>query len=162
LPASIVLPKLLPMRILVDADACPVKGEVYKVAKRYGVSVTLVSNSWMRVPTESWIELVVVKEEGSLDDADHWIVEQATEVDIAVTEDIILAGRCLEKGAYALSPRGRVFTSESIGEALATRELMAGLREMGEITGGPRPFDKRDRSTFLQRLDEAVHVIRRR
>jgi uncharacterized protein YaiI (UPF0178 family) len=149
------------MRILVDADACPVKQETYKVAKRYQLPVTLVANSWMRVPTEAWIELVVVKEAGGLDDADHWIVEQATDTDIVVTEDIILASRCLEKGSRVLNPRGRVFTTASIGEALATRELMAGLREMGEITGGPRPFEKRDRSVFLQRLDELVHTVRR-
>ena len=149
------------MRILVDADACPVKQETYKVAKRYQLPVTLVANSWMRVPTEVWIELVVVTEAGGLDDADHWIVEQATDTDIVVTEDIILASRCLEKGTRVLSPRGRVFTTASIGEALANRELMAGLREMGEITGGPRPFEKRDRSVFLQRLDELVHAVRR-
>lgn len=149
------------MKILIDADACPVKSETYKVAKRYGVSVTLVSNSWLRVPTEPWIELVVVKEAGELDDADHWIVEHCTDQDVVVTEDIILASRCLDEGARVLSPRGRVFTAESIGEALATRELMAGLREMGEVTGGPRPFDKRDRSTFLQRLDETINAARR-
>lgn len=150
------------MRILVDADACPVKDEVYRVARRYELAVTLVSNSWMRVPSEPWLELVVVKEAGALDDADHWIAGEASPRDIVVTEDIILASRCLDAGAYVLNPRGRVFTSESIGEALATRELMAGLREMGEITGGPAPFGKRDRSAFLQRLDEAVHAVRRK
>ena len=146
------------LNIFVDADACPVKEEVYRVAKRYGAHVVLVSNAWMRVPRERWIELVVVKEAGDLDDADHHIVEAATADDIVVTDDIILASRCLEKDVRALSPRGRVFTPESIGEALATRELMADLREAGTLTGGPPPFEKRDRSNFLQRLDEIIQA----
>jgi len=149
------------LKIFVDADACPVKDEVYRVAKRYGVPVVLVANQWMRVPLEDWIELVVVKEAGDLDDADHHIAEAAEAGDIVVTDDIILASRCLEKGSRALTPRGRIFTPESIGEALATRELMADLRESGAITGGPAPFEKRDRSSFLQRLDELVQAVRR-
>lgn len=150
------------LKIFVDADACPVKDEVYRVAKRYGVPVVLVANQWMRVPLEDWIELVVVKEAGDLDDADHHIAEAAEAGDIVVTDDIILASRCLEKGSRALTPRGRIFTPESIGEALATRELMADLRESGAITGGPAPFEKRDRSSFLQRLDELVQAVRRK
>jgi len=146
------------LNIFVDADACPVKEEVYRVAKRYGAQVVLVSNAWMRVPRERWIELVVVKEAGDLDDADHHIVDAAGAGDIVVTDDIILASRCLEKDVRALSPRGRVFTPESIGEALATRELMADLREAGTLTGGPPPFEKRDRSNFLQRLDEIIQA----
>jgi uncharacterized protein YaiI (UPF0178 family) len=138
-----------------------VKEEVYRVAKRYGARVVLVSNTWMRVPRESWVELVVVKEAGGLDDADHHIVELAEADDIVVTDDIILASRCLEKGARALTPRGRIFTPESIGEALATRELMADLREAGAVTGGPAPFEKKDRSNFLQRLDEIIQAIKK-
>jgi len=149
------------LHIYVDADACPVKDEVYKVAKRYGLSVTLVADSWFRVPNEPWVRLEVVKETGDLDAADDWIVDEIEQGDIAVSEDIILASRCLEKDARALNPRGRVFTPESIGEALATRELMADLREAGTITGGPSPFDKTDRSRFLQRLDEIVNAVKR-
>lgn len=149
------------LKIFVDADACPVKEEVFRVAKRYGAQVILVSNQWMRVPPEDWIDLVVVKEEGGLDDADHHIVDEAGAHDIVVTDDIILASRCLEKGARSLTPRGRIFTPDSIGEALATRELMADLREAGAITGGPAPFEKRDRSSFLQRLDELIQSVRR-
>jgi len=149
------------LRIFVDADSCPVKDEVYRVAERYGVEVTLVAASWIRVPPEPWIHLEVVKETGSLDVADDWIVERAGPGDVVVCEDILLAQRCLERDALALSPRGRVFTPESIGEAVATRELMADLREAGAVTGGPSPFDKTDRSRFLQRLDELINAIRR-
>ena len=144
------------MRILVDADSCPVKDEVYRVAKRYELDVVLVSERWQRVPSEPWIELVVVKNEGKLDAADDRIVQEASPAEIVVTEDILLADRCLQAGASVLSPRCRVFTEETIGEAVATRALMAGLRESGEITGGPAQFEKRDRSKFLQRLDEIV------
>lgn len=149
------------MRIFVDADSCPVKSEVYKVAKRYSLDVILVSATWFRVPREPWISLEVVKETGDLDVADDWIVDRVEADDIVVSEDIILASRCLEKGARALNPRGRVFTPDSIGEALATRELMADLREAGTITGGPAPFEKADRSRFLQRLDEIINDVRR-
>ncbi len=149
------------IRIFIDADACPVKEEVYRVAKRYGLQVTLVAASWMRVPNEPWIHLEVVRETGKLDVADDWIVEGIAKDDIVVSDDIILASRCLEKGARALNPRGRVFTPESIGEALATRELMADLREAGAITGGPAPFGKTHRSEFLQRLDEMINAVRR-
>jgi uncharacterized protein YaiI (UPF0178 family) len=147
--------------VFVDADSCPVKEEIYRVAKRYGWEVMLVANRWLRTPGESWIRLTIVEEDGSLDDADHWIADHAATGDIVVSDDIILASRCLESGARALTPRGRVFTPESIGEALATRELMADLREAGAVTGGPAPFGKRDRSEFLQRLDELVNQVRR-
>ena len=150
------------LTIFVDADACPVKDEVFKVAKRVQAKVVLVANQWMRVPREDWIELVVVKEAGGLDDADHLIVELARADDIIVTDDIILASRCLEKGARSLSPRGRIFSPENIGEALATRELMADLREAGAVTGGPAPFEKRDRSNFLQQLDQMIQQVRRK
>ena len=119
------------MRILVDADSCPVKDEVYRVAKRYELDVVLVSERWQRVPSEPWIELIVVENEGRLDAADDRIVQEASPAEIVVTEDILLAGRCLEIGASVLSPRGRVFTEETIGEAIATRTLMAELRESG-------------------------------
>ena len=149
------------LHIYIDADSCPVKDEVYKVAKRYGLEVTLVAASWLRVPTEQWIHLEVVKETGELDVADDLIVERIGPGDIVVSEDIILASRCLDKDARALNPRGRVFTPESIGEALSTRELMADLREAGTITGGPAPFGKVDRSRLLQRLDEIVNALKR-
>lgn len=150
------------VRIYVDADSCPVKDEVYRVAKRYGLDVTLVSATWLRTPSESWIHLEVVKETGGLDAADDWIVERSGTYDIVVTDDIVLASRCLQKGASALSSRGRAFTPESIGEALATRELMANLREVGAVTGGPSSFTKSDRSRFLQELDKAVNLVKRR
>ena len=150
------------MKILVDADSCPVKNEVYRVAKRYEVDVVLISERWQRVPKEPWIELIVVKNEGRLDAADDRIVDEAGPAAIVVTEDILLAERCLEIGASVLSPRGRVFTEEMIGEAVATRTLMAELRDSGEITGGPAPFQKRDRSEFLQKLDEIIQKIRLR
>jgi uncharacterized protein YaiI (UPF0178 family) len=145
--------------IYVDADGCPVKQEVYRVATRYGLKVILVANARMRVPDRDAIELVLVDDQ--LDAADDWIVEHITENDIVISGDIPLAYRCLKKGARVLGPRGRVFTEESIGSALATRDLSAHLRELGTITGGPAPLEKRDRSQFLQRLDEIVQAIRR-
>lgn len=150
------------MKIWVDADSCPVKNEVYRVAKRYEVDVVLVSERWQRVPDEPWIELIVVKNEGRLDAADDRIIDEAGPAEIVVTEDILLAERCLEIGASVLSPRGRVFTEEMIGEAIATRTLMAELRDSGEVTGGPAPFQKRDRSEFLQKLDEIIQKTRLR
>jgi uncharacterized protein len=146
--------------IFVDADGCPVKQEVYRVAKRYGLKVRLVANSWMRTPDEDSIEMVVV--DGQFDAADDWIVEHATENDIVITADIPLASRCLKAGAATLSPKGQVFTDETIGDALASRELLSHLREMGTITGGPSPFEKKDRSRFLQRLDETIQALRRK
>ena len=116
----------------------------------------MVSNSIMRIPQEQLFELVIVKEQ--FDAADDWIVEHICENDIAVSADIPLAARCLEKGARMLGPKGRVFTQESIGSALANRELTAYLRELGNITGGPAPFEKRDRSRFLQQLDGAIQA----
>jgi uncharacterized protein YaiI (UPF0178 family) len=148
------------INIFVDADGCPVKQEIYRVAKRYGLKVTLVSNSRMRTPQEDWIEAVVV--EGQFNAADDWIVEHVRENDIVITGDIPLASRCLAKGARVLAPAGRVFSEEGIGDALATRELLSHLRDLGNITGGPAPFDKRDRSRFLQRLDETIQAVRNR
>jgi len=144
-------------RIFIDADACPVKEEVYRVARRHGVMVTLVADAWMRTPDEDGIELVVVK--GDFDAADDWIVEHVEADDVVITADIPLAARCLELGARVLGLKGREFTQDSIGEALASRELMSELRDLGVATGGPAPFDKRDRSRFLQRLDEIVQGV---
>ncbi len=146
--------------IFVDADACPVKEEVYRVARRHSLKVILVANSWMRTPLDARIELVVVG--GGLDVADDWIAERVREGDVVVTADIPLASRCLEKGALALAPTGRLFTEEMIGEALATRELLSQLREAGVATGGPPPFAKRDRSRFLQNLEETIRKAKKR
>ena len=146
--------------ILVDADGCPVKEEVYRVARRYKMNVTLVANTKMRFPEADWLKQVIV--EGQFNAADDWIAEHARKDDIVITGDIPLAARCLAKGAAVLDVRGGVFTEADIGEALAARELLSHLRETGTITGGPRVFEQRDRSRFLQRLDETVHAIRRR
>jgi uncharacterized protein len=147
-------------RIFVDADACPVKEEIFRVATRFGLRVLLVSNTPLRRPRNPLIESVVVAR-GRFDGADDWIVERITDRDIAVTADIPLAARCLEKGARALDAKGRVYSPDSIGDALASRELMAHLRAMGEPGGGPPPFTARDRSTFLQRLDDLIQALRR-
>ena len=149
-----------PTRIFVDGDACPVKEETFRVAIRYGLRVLLVSNSQLRVPRNPLFESVVVAR-GKFDGADDWIVEQITDRDIAITSDIPLAARCLEKGARALDAKGRVYSPESIGDALASRELMTHLRAMGEMGGGPPPFSARDRSTCLQRLDDLIQALRR-
>jgi len=137
-----------------------VKQEVYRVARRHKLRVTLVSNSRLRVPDEKGLELVVV-EEGP-DEADDWIVEQLSEDDIVVSADIPLASRCLKKSAHVLGPTGKPFTDANIGQALATRDLLSGLRDTGAITGGPPSFRKQDRSRFLQSLEEMVQGIRRR
>ncbi|MDD2557959.1 MAG: YaiI/YqxD family protein [Desulfuromonadaceae bacterium] len=147
------------LHIFIDADACPVKDEVYRVANRYGLDVTLVANSWMRIPNGQRAVLEVVG--AGLDVADDWIAEQAQTGDIVITADIPLACRCLNKGARVISTTGKLFTESNIGDCVATRDLMAELREAGEITGGPPPLKKNDRSRFLQRLDEAVQAIRR-
>jgi uncharacterized protein len=142
------------IEIFVDADACPVKDEVYVVATRYGVPVTLVANARMHVPRGFGVELVIV--EGLPDAADDWIAEHTQAHDVVVTADIPLAARCLAKGARVLGTDGRPFTEEMIGGALATRELKSYLRESGTIAGGPRPISDRDRSRFASRLDELV------
>ncbi|HIJ41313.1 MAG TPA: YaiI/YqxD family protein [Deltaproteobacteria bacterium] len=147
------------LHIFVDADACPMKQEVYRVASRFGLEVTLVTNSWMRVPNERRIALEVVGD--GLDEADDWIVEHVQPHDIVVTADIPLASRCLKEGARALGPTGKPFTEDNIGMTVATRDLLSELREAGEITGGPPPINKRDRSRFLQQLDEMIQAIRR-
>jgi uncharacterized protein YaiI (UPF0178 family) len=145
--------------IYVDADACPVKHEVYRVARRYGLEVTLVANSLMRVPDEPWLALEVVGD--GFDAADDWIVGQVGPADVVVTADVPLASRCLKAGARVIGPTGRPFTADNIGQAVATRDLLAGIRGAGEMTGGPPPITKRDRSRFLQQLDEVIQSIRR-
>lgn len=142
------------IRILVDADACPVKDEVYRVAERHGAGVAIVSNSHMRVPLVPWVERVVVSD--GFDAADDWIAEAADKDCVVVTADILLADRCLKAGATVLAPNGKAFTGASIGGAIATRAIMADLRAGGEQLGGPPPFAKTDRSRFLQSLDTAL------
>ena len=146
--------------IFVDADACPVKDEVYRVARRYGLKVYVISNGGVRVPADPLIEMVVV--EAGPDVADDWIVARAESGDIVITADIPLAHRCLQAGAEAIGPTGRAFTLNSIGAAMAQRGLMEHLRSTGEITGGPKPFGPSDRSRFLSALDEAVNRVKRR
>lgn len=148
------------MPIYIDADACPVKEEVYRVARRYGIKVFVVANAPIRVPTEEIIELVVVR--GGFDAADDRIVADVAAGDIVVTTDIPLAERCIRSGARVLSPKGTEFTEDAIGDALATRALLDMLRQSGEFGGGPAPFAKADRSRFLGKLDELVHAVRRR
>ncbi len=144
--------------VYVDADACPVKAEAAKVAERHGLPVVYVANASMQVPRGPRIRLQVVS--GSFDAADDWIVEQLQPHDVVVTADIPLASRCLKAGALVLGPSGKPFTGDNIGNALATRELMADLRAYG-VGGGPPPFGPRDRSRFLQALEEAVRDAKR-
>ena len=145
--------------IYVDADACPVKREICNVAKRYGMNVIFVSNALIRIPKQDGVRLVVV--DGQPDAADNFIAGIVTKDDIAVTADIPLASRCIKNGARVLGPTGRIFTLDNIGEILATRNLLSELRESGSITGGPMPFQKRDRSQFLQSLDRIIQSIKR-
>ena len=145
-------------KIYVDADGCPVKQEIYRVAQRYGLQVILVANSGMHIPPAAWLKLVLVDD--GLDAADDWIAEHIGANDITVTADIPLASRCLKRGARVLGPKGRVFTEEGIGDALASREIASQLREHGIMTGGPAPFGKEDRSRFLQNLDAMIHACR--
>jgi uncharacterized protein YaiI (UPF0178 family) len=142
------------IQILVDADACPVKDEVYKVAWRRGVPVKVVSNQRIRLPEHELVERVLVSD--AFDAADDWIADQADARTVVVTGDILLADRCLKKGAAVIGPNGKPFTSASIGGAIATRAIMADLRSGAGVTGGPAPFAKADRSRFLQALDEAL------
>ena len=147
------------VRILVDADACPVKDEVYKVAWRRAVPVAIVSNSRLRVPEHPLVERVVVSD--AFDAADDWIAQQAGPQTVVVTADILLADRCLKAGAAVLSSTGKAFTTSSIGAAVATRAIMADLRAGGDQLGGPAPFAKADRSRFLQALDTALARLQR-
>ncbi|MBI3196555.1 MAG: YaiI/YqxD family protein [Rhodospirillales bacterium] len=145
--------------IYIDADACPVKTEIYRVAERYGLKVYVVSNSYINVPRDPRVERVVVGD--GFDAADDWIAERAGPEDIVITSDIPLADRSLKKGAAAIGSTGVAFTTSSIGMAMANRELMSNLRAMGETTGGPRPMSQRDRSRFLSTLDETIQKLRR-
>jgi uncharacterized protein YaiI (UPF0178 family) len=145
--------------IYIDADACPVKQEVYRVAERHGLKVTVVSNSPIAVPRDPLIERVVVA--AGMDAADDWIAERATRGTIVVTQDIPLAARAVKAGAVAIAPNGKPFSENSIGMTLATRNLMDQLRSAGEITGGPKPFSPKDRSAFLQSLEREIVRLKR-
>ena len=148
-----------PHRIYVDADACPVKQEVFKVAERHCIAVAVVANSFVRLPQNPLFDLVVVGSD--LDAADDWIAGHAGAGDIVVTADIPLASRCVKAGAAVIAPNGRAFSADSIGMALATRNLMTDLRAAGEVTRGPKAFSARDRSNFLSTLHEAVVRLKR-
>lgn len=145
--------------LYVDADACPVKDETVRVAQRHGLKVIMVSDGGVRPHPDPLVEIVVVAQ--GADAADDWIAEHIGSGDIAVTNDIPLADRCLKAGASAIRPNGEAFTEDAIGMTLATRDLMAGLRETGQITGGPRPFSKQDRSQFLNTLETMVQAAKR-
>ncbi|KQS01572.1 hypothetical protein ASG11_16700 [Sphingomonas sp. Leaf357] len=147
------------MRILVDGDACPVKDEIYRVAYRTEVPVTIVANSHFRIPAHPLIDRMVVSD--GFDAADDWIAEQANAKSIVITADILLADRCLKAGATVLSSTGKPFTNASIGGAIATRAIMADLRAGGDVIGGPAPFSKTDRSRFLSALDQAIVRLKR-
>jgi hypothetical protein len=147
------------MKILVDADSCPVKDEVYRVAGRHRLPVLVVANSAMAVPLRESITLEIVG--GDLDAADDRIVERAERGDVVVSNDIPLAARCLAKGAWVLSPKGRTFSEDSIGDDLVTRDLLAHMRAGGQLTGGPPPFGRKDRSRFLDQLETTIRAARR-
>src|SRR3569623_2170799 len=144
-------------RIYVDADACPVKDEIYRVALRHGLPVSVVAGNFIRAPPDPLIERVAAG--AGMDAADDWIAERAGPGDIVVTADIPLASRCVKAGAEVIAPHGKPFTEQSIGMTLAVRNLMTDLRASGEITGGPRGFSPKDRSAFLSALDQAIRRI---
>ena len=148
-----------PITLLIDADACPVKDECYRVARRCGLEVRVVSNSFIRVPVSDTVKLVVVSD--GFDAADDWIAQRADAYTIVITADILLAERCLKAGARVLAPNGKPFTADSIGGAIATRAIKADLRDtvVGGLAGGPPPFTKVDRSNFLQVLDREVVAL---
>lgn len=147
------------MEIYVDADACPVKDEVVRVAERHQLPVNMVSNSYMRLAEGPLIRRVVVSD--GFDAADDWIAERAGAADIVITSDIPLADRCLKAGANVLGPTGKPFTRDNIGTALAMRDLMGHLRDTGEVRGNNPAFTKRDRSQFLQVLESAIQAAKR-
>lgn len=147
------------MAIYIDADACPVKAETYRVTERYGIHVYVVSNSYIMVPREPFIERVLVS--SGPDVADDWIADRVSLGSIVVTADIPLAHRCIKTGASVIAPNGRILEEDSIGMALATRNLMDELRSAGQITAGPKPFERRDRSNFLSNLDMIAVRLRR-
>ncbi len=148
------------MLIYVDADACPVKDEIYKVAGRHGLRVIIVANAFINVPRDPLIERILVDDKP--DAADDWIAERVAPGSIVVTADVPLAARAVKAGADVLAPNGKPFSESSIGMTLATRNLMQDLREQGSVTGGPRPFSARDRSAFLQALDLAIVRLKRK
>lgn len=145
--------------IYIDADGCPVKDETYRVARRYGLGVTLVANKWMNTPDDPAIRLEIVGQ--GFDEADDWIADRCGPDDIVIAIDIPLADRCLKKGARVLGHKGKPFSVESIGEVMASREIASGLREYGVMTGGPAPFGPQDRSRFLQALDREINAALR-
>lgn len=147
------------IQIYIDADACPVKEETYKVAARYKIKTYVVANSYMRVPLDPLVEMKVVS--GTFDVADDWIFESVTDRDIVITADILLAERCVKKKARVLGPKGAEFTDDNIGSAVASRELMQNLRHMGEMRGGPAPMDQKARSQFLGKLDQIIQSLKR-
>ena len=147
------------IKIYVDADGCPVKNEIFRVAERYQLPVVLVANKRLNLPQNSLLEMVVVT--GAFDAADDWIVENSRPGDIVVTADILLADRCVKKSVRVVGPKGMEFTPDNIGSAVATRELMQELRESGEMHGGPAPMDKKARSRFLSKLDEIIQSLKR-
>ena len=147
------------LEIYVDADACPVKSEVYRVAERHGLRVHIVAHQAMRVPDRDWIAATILPE--APDAADDWIAEHIQADDICITSDVPLVDRCLKCGARVIGPKGRVFTESSIGDVLATRNLLTHLRDAGQITGGPAPFAEKDRSRFLNVLHETIVAIKR-
>ncbi len=146
-------------QIYVDADACPVKQEIYKVAERHGWCVQVVANDIIALPVHPLIKRVVVGD--GFDAADDWIAERAGPGDVVVTADVPLAARCVKAGAEVLAPNGKGFSDRSIGMALASRNLMAELREAGQVTGGPKAFSQRDRSAFLSALHDAIERLKR-
>src|SRR5688572_639320 len=148
-----------PVKIYVDADACPVKDEIYRVAERLACHVTVVAGNFIRVPASPWIDRIAAG--AGLDAADDWIAERAGPGDIVITADIPLASRCVKTGAAVLSPTGKAFSEENIGMTLAVRNLMHDLRSAGEVTGGPSSFSPRDRSAFLAALDQAIRRLQR-
>src|SRR3984885_14379714 len=152
-------PTLNTTRIYVDADACPVKDEIYRAAPRHGLPVSVVAGQFIRVPQDPMIERIAAG--SGMDAADDWIAERATRGDIVITSDIPLASRCVKAGAEVIAPNGKPFTEQSIGMTLAVRNLMTDLRSSGEVTGGPRSFAPRDRSAFLSALDQTIRRIQR-
>jgi uncharacterized protein YaiI (UPF0178 family) len=153
-------PQAITTRIYVDADACPVKDEIYRVAARHGLPVSVVAGNFIRVPQDPLIERIAAG--SGMDAADDWIAERAGAFDIVITADIPLASRCMKAGAAVIAPNGKPFTEQSIGMTLAMRNLMTDLRSSGEVTGGPKSFAARDRSAFLSALDQTIRRIQRR
>ena len=153
------LPDLNTTRIYVDADACPVKDEIYRVASRFGLPISVVAGNFIRVPPDPMIERIAAG--AGMDAADDWIAARAGKGDIVITSDIPLASRCVKAGAEVLAPNGKPFTEQSIGMTLAVRNLMTDLRSSGEVTGGPKSFAPRDRSAFLSALDQTIRRIQR-